>query len=743
MDESTLSGSRFDLKILRQVMTRLAEPSSTFTLHVSDGLSERIIYFVSGGIRLLSLGDRRGPDLQSYLLDQELLDVDTLHGLLEQVREGDESLQDVLLAQKILPPERYDRIVKQLLRREVLDLTLWEEAHFAFYLRAPPKEIYSQTYQTLVGNLDCTKLSEEVIAWTKKWPQHKQFLHGEKAVLSLTEAGREATSRIDGQDRLLLDLFAEPLNLRTLWLRSGLDLPQACERLVSLVKREWIAVTPHPPAGAGADLEDLIRRLEASLPQALGKELVREKLVSLYRKAGLSRKAADELYGLASLALERGDWAIAADRFKEVLKLDPEKLDALRQAVRIFVDQKMGGEAVALAVHHGRILLGRGRQEEAQEVAKLLGSIAGANLQAVDLDAAILASRGEGRSAVEQYLWLADEYAKANDRKRALDMILAALQIEPKNELLVARLNELSPQLGAARKQALPRKQTRRNRARRRVRVGSLPSAVLLGALMPILLLGFLYVSGLLPGRIPDARAQSDEPGSLVQPAVDTPDRSDPLTTVILPPTGLPRGDRAPGNAMPTTDGTSPGGRDLLEQLCPHGNRHGLISRPIDDEHIVIYGPSCDLVAYDRQSATRLFRAPGKSGHRWAVGFRAEVICRWSPGKPLWLFRPQSDVEWTTHWPLPPYTDSVAVGSRYIAVRLGGQTRLLQLDGSLLSGARVPVWDEGVFRDGLLILVRQGPSESGKSGPGLWVVLPETWSVLWSCTEFQGSLVIR
>ena len=74
MQETDHGARRFTPAVLRGFMTRLTEPSVTCTLQVSDGFNERVALFSGGGVRLLSVGERRGPDVASYLLESGKID---------------------------------------------------------------------------------------------------------------------------------------------------------------------------------------------------------------------------------------------------------------------------------------------------------------------------------------------------------------------------------------------------------------------------------------------------------------------------------------------------------------------------------------------------------------------------------------------------------------------------------------------------------------------------------------------
>ena len=86
MLDSTKGNLSFSAKVLRQVMEQVANPTAVCTLHVSDAPNEKVIYFVNGGVRLLSVGERKGEEIESYLLRTGVLGFNTLHEVLEHCR---------------------------------------------------------------------------------------------------------------------------------------------------------------------------------------------------------------------------------------------------------------------------------------------------------------------------------------------------------------------------------------------------------------------------------------------------------------------------------------------------------------------------------------------------------------------------------------------------------------------------------------------------------------------------------
>jgi tetratricopeptide (TPR) repeat protein len=786
MSEALQDNLPFGPKELRRVLARLAEPSPVFTLHVSDGLSERVIYFVGGGVRLLSVGDRSGLDLASHLLAGGVLDVDSLHSALETARTTSRHLREVLIEKQVLSREEYGKIAAKLVRDEMLDLVFWEDAYFACYPSAPPPEIFKQERQAIVGSLDLRSLGGEVGDWSREWSRLKPILHSDTARLSLTDPGRLAIVERD-ETAQLLELCHEKRELRSVWRGSSLPLGELARRIAELVKRGLLEVSPPAAATTAEARDEMIERLEALLPRVIGKDLVREKLVALYRKTGRPAKAVAELEQLAASAFSAGQWPVAAERLKKILTLAPENLEAFEKVVKIYLDQRLEQEAVALANRHAEVLLELRRPEEARRVAKIIGSLTSANLAASSIQAAALASSGQVNAAAAQYLALAEEYEAAGDPRRAVEMLRHAIALEPDNSTALKKLEALNPSLAKAHGQA-PGSGARGGASPARPRAPGprrAPSPALLALLAVAVVALVLYSRGLL--RLPagvagsaSAPAAEKETSLVITPPIAPPgaaplavkiadsagdshasgwaspvataseaSRNDPAPRASIPQRpSVERGPAAPFGVAVTSRAAKPArpspGASLepASQIlaCPHPAKHVLERRRPADRLEVVSGTGCELVGYDATTGEALFRLPASLEARWSVGFRAEQVCLWKPGERPLIHEPASGAATTLSWEVPEDCNALAIGRNRIALRRKQATTLLDHAGNVLAGGNLPPWDEGLFAGEMLLVA--GPSLP-QDERTLWVIDVASWRILWSCRREGGGFAIR
>ena len=79
--------------------------------------------------------------------------------------------------------------------------------------------------------------------------------------------------------------------------------PELCQRLDEFARKRWIAVVPPCEEDGPDKTEQAIALLEEALPNAIGKELIREKLAGLLSKARKTDQAVEQLTTLADEAM--------------------------------------------------------------------------------------------------------------------------------------------------------------------------------------------------------------------------------------------------------------------------------------------------------------------------------------------------------------------------------------------------------------------------------------------------------
>ena len=83
------------------------------------------------------------------------------------------------------------------------------------------------------------------------------------------------------------------------------------------------------------------------------------------------------------------------------------------------------------------------------------------------------------------------------------------------------------------------------------------------------------------------------------------------------------------------------------------------------------------------------------------------------------------------------FTGALAIGKDRIVIRENKITAMFRFDGTPVTNATLPIWDEAVFVENRLVLSRQTGTRT------LWVVEADSLDFLWSCHNEPEGLVVQ
>src|SRR5262245_35514010 len=171
----------------------LIKGDSTLTFLVSDGFSERVVYWCQGRIFLLSNGERSGPGVVDRLVDGGKITAARREEVLKECRRSQTaSLREVLIEGGTLTAGEYDDLSRKLVRDDLFDLVFWEDALFVSYPVPPPPDFFSSETRLLAVDFPATQLADVLCAWVQKWDAARTVLGSGQALLQLQAAGEEA-----------------------------------------------------------------------------------------------------------------------------------------------------------------------------------------------------------------------------------------------------------------------------------------------------------------------------------------------------------------------------------------------------------------------------------------------------------------------------------------------------------------------------------------------------------------------
>ena len=128
---------------------------------------------------------------------------------------------------------------------------------------------------------------------------------------------------------------------------------------------------------------------------------------------------------------------------------------------------------------------------------------------------------------------------------------------------------------------------------------------------------------------------------------------------------------------------------------------------------------------------------PGGEGTRWAFSHGGRFVCRWEPGERPTVFTLPRGLEFPLSWRIPEFTGALAIGKDRIVIRENNFTAMFRFDGTPVTSAKLPAWDEGVLVEDRLVLVRQTETRA------IWIVRADNLDFLWSCHNDPEGLIVR
>jgi outer membrane protein assembly factor BamB len=349
---------------LTQILKKLEGARTVAYFLVSDGLSEKCIFFPAGGLRVTSIGARRGRALVDAIRAQpgyeSKWEPAMAAAVSDQGKRGSlETLDDGPLRDAMKVASR------EVVRDELLDLLCWNGARFEFRLTNPPPAIFAPDLEAVKLSLGVRKLLEEVGEATKTWRRLAAKL-GDPSKTMLTLRGKPPArtpglrgaysylSRSEGRRAVLDEVLVAGR-------RAGaLDPLAMAQELLDEAGKDalLLEVTPRP-LSPEYRMERAKRRtgdLEAALAKLIDKLAAHRRLAEEYGELGEQEKAIQNWRVVGEELREREDYEGAVEVYKNVLDVSPMAFFAREELAGLFKKLKRGPEAVGQLLRLARDL---------------------------------------------------------------------------------------------------------------------------------------------------------------------------------------------------------------------------------------------------------------------------------------------------------------------------------------------------------------------------------------------------
>jgi len=348
-----LSGP-WSLDALLQILKQLEGARTVAYFLVSDGLSEKCIFFPAGGLRVTSIGARRGRSLVDAIRAQPTYErkweaalkaargESSGSGTLESVSEG--PLREAMKAAS-----------REVVRDELLDLLYWSGAQFEFRLTNPPPAIFAPDLEAVKLSLGVRTLLEEIREEAKTWRRLATKL-GDPSKTQITLRGkppatspglRGAFSYLSRAERKCAVLDEVLTAGRRAGAPDGLQLAQ--ELVDQSVKGAVLLEVTPKALGPDYKLKRAKRRtdqIEDALAKLIDKLAAHRRLAQEYGELGDQDKAVENWRVVGEELREREDFEGAIEVYQNVLSVSPMAFFAREELAGLFKRLKRGPEAV-------------------------------------------------------------------------------------------------------------------------------------------------------------------------------------------------------------------------------------------------------------------------------------------------------------------------------------------------------------------------------------------------------------
>lgn len=421
-------------------------------LLVSDGLSEKCLYFSVGAIRLTSWGRRRVRLLDDMLAVHPKVEAPTLERARKRGEDVGETLEDALGNMD------YGEVVRDcstaLVRDELLDLIVWDGAVYEYCESNPPPKIFDPRLQAVKLSFGVGKVLKEAEEGIQLFTRAQaRFGTGKSRLVRGSAFAYSAPEEVDPRiaQAILAGVGEQGASVDEIFLacrKIGIDVLAATAALETLVEKRVLEQSKSQSSRISkedelADARREATEIEAALEFLINELAARQRLAGKYELMGEEKKAVHNLkrVGEELATRNRNDEAIGT--FRQVLKLAPNDFGTRERIMHIYERLKRIPEAFA----EGRDLAQRFKKFGLMNRAKLVfrhllrldpGQVE-TRRELIDL----LIKLRENQEAVGEYEELADLMRERQEDDQVLAIYQQILKLDPNHQKARASLRSV------------------------------------------------------------------------------------------------------------------------------------------------------------------------------------------------------------------------------------------------------------------------------------------------------------
>ncbi len=298
-----LSGP-LNTKSLADVLKALEGSRTVAYLLASDALSEKCVFFPAGGLRLTSMGTRRGRTLRDAIRRHPQVTPDMVRQLDATHPEDEAALGEFLEGDL---REIAKECAREVVRDELIDLVFWSGAEFEFRDANPPPAIFDAEMQAVKLSFGVKKVLDEIGEINQKFAALSRRV-GDPNRTTLAPGPKKPQSRLPGAGDPILRRVHQRKGSCTLddaviaARQAGFDAIEACEAALQLKQQGVLAIDTSPPTPSPevrkARARTRIQELEGSL------EAFINQVEAMVNSSQLSPEEAQPLIDAANAAID-------------------------------------------------------------------------------------------------------------------------------------------------------------------------------------------------------------------------------------------------------------------------------------------------------------------------------------------------------------------------------------------------------------------------------------------------------
>ncbi|MEZ6189581.1 MAG: PQQ-binding-like beta-propeller repeat protein [Planctomycetota bacterium] len=436
-----------------RLLQRITSERKLAYLVVSDGRSEKCLFYTHGGLRITCVGQRQAIDLAGAIRRHPRFE----RGWLPEGEVDPEQLERACADNPLLAQISHDarRLVA---RHELFDLLVWDGAEFTFAPGDPPRQVFDPSLRAVRLSTGVDKVLTEVLGRVDDWKELQRALgppattRYQKGPTTPADDDRQAQSllnsiKANGGDCRLEHLFL--VGRRA----SHQHALRVAERVRELVRAKVLEPATEASGEAlssrkRAEVQSEIEGIEQALQLMIDKLQARRRLALGYQVLGDAGAAVENLRAVGEAYLERGDAEQAIGVFREVLTIVPEAFFARERIATIYEGLKRVPDAVSewleLARSYARFGLLNRALQRMLNVVRLEPADAGHRRRLIDLREAL----GDEAGAAQDYAALSELYRAQGANAEAGACLGRSLALAPQDAEVAQRVEALRPAPG-------------------------------------------------------------------------------------------------------------------------------------------------------------------------------------------------------------------------------------------------------------------------------------------------------